>query len=178
MKFEENKFKSLVVYILWRAGGVPGFGATKLNKAIWFSEARCFEALGKSITGESFIREKFGPVPRNIKPVLDELVEAGEIFAWTEPFYEFQIQRFSVVKPPDISAFSPQELSFIDWWVKHISEEHTARSISDKSHDYGWQVAGMGESLPLHAFLAKRIREPTADEIEWAQQQKPARVKA
>ena len=175
MTFDEIKFKALVLYILWRAGGVPAFGATKLNKVVWFSEARCFEALGKEITGETFIREKFGPVPRHIKGVLRELTESGQVQAWTEPYHEHQIQRYSVANPPDISTFSPQELSFIDWWIKHISEEHTARSISDKSHDYGWQIAEMGETLPLHAVLASRIREPTAEEVEWAQQQKRAR---
>lgn len=41
--------------------------------------------------------------------------------------------------------------------------------MSDLSHDYGWEVAQMGEQLPLKAFLARRIRgSETSEEIEWA----------
>jgi hypothetical protein len=65
--------------------------------------------------------------------------------------------------------FSADELALIDWWIKTIAEKHTATSISELSHDYGWEVAAMGEALPVHAYLARRIRDPkTAEELEWA----------
>ena len=60
----------------------------------------------------------------------------------------------------------------IDWWIAHIADKHTAGSISKLSHDYGWEVAKMGEELPLRAFLAKRIRQlETEDEKLWAQKE-------
>lgn len=172
MSFDRDKFRSLVLYVIWRTGDTPGFGATKLNKVLWFAEARTFEAHGRPIAGETFIREKFGPVPQHIKPVLNELIESGAVQMWVEPYYEFEIHRYRAHEPPDHSVFSPEELSFIDWWIKHIAEEHTASSISEKSHDYGWQVAGMGEELPLHAFLARRLRQPTEDDLEWVRNAK------
>ena len=57
----------------------------------------------------------------------------------------------------------------VDFWINEISKNHTARSISELSHDYGWEVAKNGELLPLKAYLAKRIRPPELkDEIDWA----------
>src|SRR5438128_11544173 len=70
MSFNSEKFKTLVLYVIWRTGDVRDFGATKLNKVLWFSDARAFEALGESITGDTYVRQKFGPVPRHITSVL------------------------------------------------------------------------------------------------------------
>lgn len=169
MEFDRQKFKALVLYIIWKAGDVPGFGLTKINKVLWFSDARTFEAYGRPVTGETYIRRQFGPVPKHIDEVLDELVAEGDVRAWSEPYFEFEVKRYKAHSPPETLIFSPDELGFIDWWIKHIAEEHTAASISEKSHDYGWTLAREGEELPLRTFLAKRIREPKAgDELDWA----------
>ena len=170
MSFDREKLKTLALYIIWRVGDVRDFGAIKLNKILWFCDARSYEAYGKSITGAIYIRRKFGPVPKDIEPVLDELSQSGMIRTWNEPYFDVAVKRFAAHAPPDVSAFSADELGLIDWWIKHVVEDHTAATISEKSHDYGWKIANEGEELPLKAFLAKRIREPrTPDELEWAQ---------
>lgn len=169
MNFDRAKFKVLVLYVIWRTGGVADFGAIKLNKVLWFADARTFEAFGQSITGETYVRRKFGPVPKHIDDVVAELQHEGAIQTWTEPLFEFEVKRFAAHQPPDMSAFSPDELGFIDWWIKHVAEHHTAKSISEKSHDYGWKIAKEGEELTYSAFLAKRLRGPRdGEELEWA----------
>ncbi len=169
MEFDRQKLKTLVHYVIWRAGNAPDFGAVKLNKVLWFSDARAFEAFGKLITGETYIRKKFGPVPTHVDSVLNELADEETIEIWKERFHEFQITRYAAVAPPDMTTFTVDELGFIDWWIKHVSEEHTAASISEKSHDYGWQIARDGEELPFTAFLASRIRLlREGEELEWA----------
>ena len=169
MSFDRNKFKALVLYIIWRAGDVRDFGLTKLNKVLWFSDARTYEAFGRSVTGETYIRRKFGPVPKHIDSVLDELSAEGSIQTSTEPCFDFEVKRFSAHKPPAMLDFSRDEMGFIDWWISHVAESHTASSISEKSHDYGWKIAKEGEELPFKAFFAKRLRQPKeGDELDWA----------
>jgi hypothetical protein len=168
MNFNREKFKALVLYVIWRAGEQRNFGSTKLNKALWFSDARAHEALGEPITGETYIREKFGPVPKHIVEVQNELEREGRIVVWSEPYFEHKIARFRAFEPPSTALFSREEMSLIDWWIKHIDEEHSAASISAKSHDYAWKIAKMGEEIPLYAFLASRIRAPNDEELNWA----------
>ena len=171
MSYDHTKYKALVLYIVWRTGDVRDFGVTKLNKVLWFVDARAFEALGKPVTGETYIRRKFGPVPKHIDTVLDELRIDGLVQAWTEPYFEHVVQRYAAHAPPDTSMFTPEELGFADWWIKHIAKDHTAISISEKSHDYGWKIVRDGDELPLTAFLAKRIRPPMeGEELDWARQ--------
>lgn len=172
MQFDYEKFKALVLYVIWRTGHFNDFGSTKLNKVLWFAEARHFEAYGKPITGESFIRDKHGPRSKHLLEVCDELEGAGRVEPFTERVYDYEVKRYRTLQPADTAAFSSEELSLIDWWITNIAERHTAASISRFSHDYGWELAKMGEELPLHAFLASRIREPRSkEELEWADEE-------
>ena len=172
MELDREKFKALVLYVIWKTSHIDGFGATKLNKALWFSEARAFEAYGNPIAGEKFIRDKHGPRSKHLREVCDELERAGLIEPFTEQIFDHKANRYRALQPADTSLFSNEQLSLIDWWIRTISEKHTAVSISNLSHDYGWDVAGMGEELPLYAFLAQRIRSPNKDdEQEWAKRE-------
>jgi hypothetical protein len=165
MDFE--KFKSAIHYIVWKAGSHKGFGATKLNKALWFADARAYVLKGHSITGATYIREKWGPVPRAAMPARDELQKAGLIEIWIDNGQT----RFRTKTRPDMSSFADYEMQALDFWIKEIDEQHTAQSISDKTHDYGWEIAKMGEEIPLYAFLAERVRHPQGEELEWAQKE-------
>lgn len=171
MHFEKEKFKSLVHYIIWKAGDKPGFGSTKLNKVLWFSDAKIFALTGKPITGAKYIREKYGPVPHQIKPIEKELVDEGQIKVWKEKYYDRMITRFKAIHPPLAKPFAENELQTVNYWITHIAVDHTASSISEESHDYAWEIAKEGEELPLYAFWATRFRESKGDELEWAKKE-------
>jgi hypothetical protein len=169
MDFDREKFKTLVLHIIWRTCHREGFGATKLNKTLWFAEARTFEAFGKPVSGETFVRDKFGPRSKHLSAICDELQSEGLIERFSEYFYDYEVTRYRAFQPPDISRFSAEEVALVDWWIAFV-DKHTATSISKLSHDYGWEIARMGEELPLYAFLASKIREPRSDaEVKWAQ---------
>lgn len=170
MRFDRKKFKALVHYIIWRAGDIPGFGATKLNKVLWFADAGMYVLRGKPITGATYIRERWGPVPKPMMPIRGELEQEGAIRVWGDRFFDRPSTRFKAFRAPDVSFIPKEELQKVDWWIDHIAKEHTAESISEKSHDYGWEIYERGEEIPYRAFLAERIREemPPADR-EWAE---------
>lgn len=160
--------KTLVHYIIWRAGRREGFGATKLNKVLWFSGARNYELRGKPITGASYVRQTHGPVPREILSVTQELEDAGLVRTSEEHFHGFNMTRRMTDLKPDVAMFSEDELALVDWWIRHVDEDHSAGTISALSHDYTWEIAGMGEVIPLYAVLASRIRAPRGEELDWA----------
>ena len=169
MELDRPKLKALVLYVIWRTSETRDFGLTKLNKVLWFSDARAFQALGKPITGETYVRQKFGPVPEHAAEIINELEAEGVVETWTEPYFDFEVKRFKAHEPADLSIFNADELNLIDWWIKTVSEHHTAMSISELSHDYGWKIAKMGERLPLYAFLAGSIRHSReGEELDWA----------
>ena len=165
---EREKFKDALHYVIARASSRPGFGATKLYKVLWFANARTFCLTGEPIFETEFVREKHGPVPRDVMKMRGELVSEGRVKIWQDRFGDRPIWRFKSLAPPTTERFSSDEIKTIDYWIGHIDQDHTAVSISEQSHDYGWEIARMGETLPVHAFLAERLRDPTAEELERA----------
>lgn len=166
MQFDRAKFKNLVHYVVWKMSGKDGFGATKLYKVLWFAEARAFTLRRQPIAGETYIREEHGPVPHHAKGVRAELVSEGLIA-------ESKINNgkewlFKSLKPPPTSFLTEQERQDVDYWIAHIDKDHTAGSISELSHNYGWEIAKQGDVLPYHAIWADRLVEPAAEDIEKA----------
>ncbi|MBB6413395.1 Panacea domain-containing protein [Mesorhizobium sangaii] len=159
--YDRERLKHLFHYVIWVAGARAGFGATKLYKVAWFSDARRFVLTGQSITGAPYIREKHGPIPRDGIIVRNQLAAERLIEQWRGTGDEWV---FKGIVPPDRNIFHPDELKEIDIWIKEIDGKHTATTVSDLSHDYGWEIAAMKEPLPFHSILAGRGREPTAVE--------------
>ena len=165
MEFDREKFKRLVHYVIWKAGKRDWFGATKLNKVLWFAESRVYVLTGKGITGATYVREKHGPVPRAMMLVRAELEREGTV----KTLWEGKLERATATSAPDLSVFTADELKAVDWWIEHIATYHTAKSISDLSHDFTWEIASMGQVLPMYAAFANRIREePSQDALAWA----------
>jgi hypothetical protein len=162
MQFDQEKFKSLVHYVIWKAGKHDWFGATKLNKVLWFADARQYALTGRPITGETYIRGEFGPVPRHINRVRKEL-EAADTIRVTQ---EGKLTRLVALIPPDTIRFHKDELVTVNYWIEHIDRDHTAGTISEKSHDYAWEIAKMGEELPYYVYRVGRIAEPTDEDVE------------
>src|SRR6516164_9201598 len=131
MEFDREKFKTLIVYIAWKAGRRDRFGTTELNKVLWFAEARAFVLYGKPIAGATYIRKKHGPVPRQFVPVREELERAGQI----RVLKERSLIRITANDKPDMSRFTRDELQTVDYWIDYIDKGHTAASISNKSQN-------------------------------------------
>lgn len=167
MVFDRDKFKRIVHYVIWKAGKRDWFGATKLNKVLWFSDARAYILTGKSITGASYIREKYGPVPRAMMPARSELEREGLVTVAREG----KLERITASSAPNMDLFTTEELKVVDWWIEHIATEHTATTISDESRDYAWEIANMGEEIPMSAIFANRIREkPSEEALQWGKE--------
>lgn len=165
---EREKFKDALHYVIARAGSHPGFGATKLYKVLWFANARTFCLTGEPIFQTEFVRQQHGPVPRDAMSMREELIDEGRVKIWKDRFGNRPIWRFKSLKHPSTDRFAADELKTVNFWIMHIDEDHTAESISDQSHDYGWEIARMGEALPVQAFLAERLRDPTEEELSRA----------
>ena len=166
MAFNREKFKRLVHYVIWRAGKRDWFGAVKLNKVLWFSDTEAFAHTGESITGAAYTRQQFGPVPKAIMPIRSELEREGKIKITRQG----KLDRFTPLEKPDTRSFTTTETAIVEYWIEHIATYETAGTISAKSHDYAWQIASMGEPLPMTASLAVRLRAPNDPEMDWAKE--------
>ena len=167
MALDRTKLKALVHYICWKAEDPSTLGAVKLNKALWVSDFSAYLNWGEPITGATYIKRQYGPVPGEVLSVLSELEQEGSISIRDKPFFGYEKREFFALTQPDISSFSAKEISLVDRAFHYVCEQHTAKSISDLSHDDIWELASIGEEIPYYTVFA-RPAEITETDIEWA----------
>jgi hypothetical protein len=166
----EEKLGELIVYISLKCANDRRFGATKLNKLLYFSDFFSFGKRGKSITEVPYQHLKNGPAPRRFKVVENTLIEARAIAVQKIKFPNGKTQIKTIaLRNPDLSSFSGEEIALVDQLIdKHWDDD--SDSISNCSHNYvGWKMTKMGEDIPYGSIFLSD--EPlTLAEIERGQE--------
>lgn len=162
------KLTSLVHYICASCEDPSILGATKLNKVLWYADVNAFIELGHSITGETYVKQQFGPVAQHLLPAVRELEDRQAIVVRQAPHFAYTKWEYIALTQPDISMFKPEEISLVDNMIHIICHGNTAQSFSAQTHDAIWELADIGEEIPYYAVLASEVGEFTKDDMEWA----------
>ncbi|MBI1885439.1 MAG: SocA family protein [Chloroflexi bacterium] len=164
-----QKFKQLVLYLASRSLGDLAFGAVKLNKLLYYCDFRAFALFGQSITGTVYEKRQFGPVPRHVTSIINELVLHRDATVQWMDYHGYSQQRVLPQIGPDTTVFSSGERNVIDALLSDFAGLN-ATQMSARSHEeMGWRVALEGEVIPYQtAFLSD---EPlTEDDIKRGQE--------
>lgn len=78
-KFNKEKFKSVIHYIINKCDNGPKVGRTVLYKLLYFSEFNYFELFEKGISNEVYKKYPRGPVPIHFLDCKNELIAEGKI---------------------------------------------------------------------------------------------------
>jgi hypothetical protein len=166
-----KRFKTLVHYVCDRCTDPTKLGATKLNKALWYSDTFAYRINGRAISRDSagYVKRQFGPVPKHVLRALDELEKEGALKIREVTFFGKKKREFISLKTADTKVFDDDEQEIINQVVDQVCNGHTAVSISDLSHDAIWEAADLGEEIPLYAVLAAKAEPPTKEDYVWAE---------
>lgn len=150
VRFNGRKFRELLLYVAQRSQADPRFGATKLNKVLYYADFAAFRILGSPITGAKYRRLQEGPVPRQLVDQRDRLVAEEKAHIEKKEYYSGFQQRLVSDEEPDLGVFSQAELSIIDEVIDDLWHLD-ARGVSDRSHrEAGWLAAKEREDIPYH----------------------------
>ena len=153
IKFEAEKFKQLLLYILEKCGGRPNVGETVLYKLLYFCDFDYFELYEKSLTGMKYKKMQFGPIPDQtlFNQVIREMRTSGMIEKVSRPYVNDTIQtRYINFAEADLSVFGAdldKMIKVADSVIERLSGM-SARQIEDHSHrDYPWQAHQDNEEI-------------------------------
>ena len=130
-----------------------------------------FKRQYRSITEEKYIKNDHGPFSVHMDEILDELKVEGKLHIDKDEYYELEKFRLMGKGEADISWLSERQVSMINDVIDEVCENHTATSISDKTHDHIWEIAAVGEEIPLETILVARLAPITEDDVTWAEQE-------
>lgn len=163
---DDQKLAELIIYIAQRSEGDDKFGATKLNKILFFSDFSHYAQHGQSITGQEYQALPQGPCPRRLMPIQRRLARQNAIAVLERTYYGHRQNRTFALRDPDLSLFTASEIALVDRII-HRHWQKSATEISDHSHQFaGYRAAREGETIPYNVVFIEQ-REPTQDEIEY-----------
>ena len=163
--YDEKKFRELIVYISEKCENDLYYNATKLNKILFFSDFLAYKTNGKPITGSDYFALPYGPAPRRLLPVRDQMIADGDI-----SLSKRRQHRTIALRDPDYDVFSASEIALVDK-VIDILRGYNADETSEISHIFlGWQAAtaegeqsGEYVSIPYSTVF---VENPPMDEFE------------
>jgi hypothetical protein len=138
-------------------------GSTKLNKLLFFSDFRAYAELGEPITGARYQKLQFGPAPRALVPVRDELVANGVARFQDRPVEDMN-DVLEPLRDPSLALFSEDEMGIADAVFEEMRPLNATAS-SDLSHlkSAGWRVVDWKEDIPYESAFVNT--DPAPPEI-------------
>jgi hypothetical protein len=160
-----KKLRDAVHYIINRQTDYTKLGKVKLNKILWFADRERMYLSGESITNATYIKLPNGPVPKKMDNILNSLIKEHKIIP-KDVFVGGYIQKSYIsIEDPDISHFNAYEISILDKYANEIIHK-TANQISEISHDENWDIATIGETIPIETVFLMDMCTPTDADIE------------
>ena len=148
-----DKFKNALLYITQKIGAFPNLGQTVLYKILYFCDFDYYEKYEEQLIGATYIKNNFGPTPREFSKVIKEMIKDGEIEEVITKFFNKDQRKYFPVKSPDLSVFSGRELQHIDEEIARLGHK-TAKELSDFSHqDIPWISTEIGKNIPYEAVF-------------------------
>jgi hypothetical protein len=162
-RFDDVKFKELIVYIATRLGPEAALGRVKLAKLLMQSDFGAYERRGAPITGATYEKWEHGHLPKELLLAQLDLEADGSIATETVDYYGKKLKRISALRAPDLSSFSDEDLADAERAIVTSGHE-SASYLSDLSHmEVGWRAAKMKEVIPYNTVFLGRGGVTEAD---------------
>lgn len=167
--FDAAKFRELMLYAAEKSTEDANFGATKLNKILFFSDFLAYGLMGAPITGATYRKERNGPVPKELKPVARQIEQSKDGMFVSRNVFNYRQIRLVPLRPANRNVFSASEVDLIDEVITDLSWRNAAE-VSRLSHDrsVAWQIAEIGEEIPYECVFLS-ARKPTPEDIRRGQ---------
>ncbi len=141
-KFNKNKFKQVLLYILDKCGAKANVGETVLYKLLYFSDFNYYELYEDYLTGAAYRKISYGPAPRDFGPIVQEMIKEGKLQKVTTEYYGKSQKKYLPLVKADVNEWnwSAREKEVIDNVIERLSSMD-ATTISEFSHeDIPWEV--------------------------------------
>jgi uncharacterized phage-associated protein len=148
-----ERLRELILYIAAKSEGDPHFGATKLNKLLFYADFISFAKSGRPLTDAQYKKHPYGPVPTSVDSVKAELTESGDAAVVLKGLAPYTQQRIRAQREARLNEhFTPSEISLVDEVIQTLRDLN-ASEVSEMSHDFAWQIAGDYELIPYDAVF-------------------------
>lgn len=144
-KLHVDKFKNILLYILSQCAGKPNVGETVLYKLLYFSDFNYYELYEEHLTGATYRKLPYGPVPQKIDSIINEMINEGQLQRVKTVYHGYPQTRYLPLVKTDLTQLKASEKEVMDQVIEQMSD-WSATAISNYSHkDMPWMASKEGE---------------------------------
>jgi len=151
-----NKLKNVLLYILEHCAGKPNVGETVLYKLLYFCDFNYYELHEEHLTGATYRKLPFGPIPLKIDTIISQMMEQGQIQRIKTSYFDKIQTRYIPLVKPDLTELKASEKEVIDKVIEQMAD-WTAATISAYSHsDKPWKASEPNSSIDYELSFYRR----------------------
>lgn len=153
-KLNTDKLTNVLLYILERCAGKPNVGETLIYKLLYFSDFNYYELYEEHLTGATYYKLPFGPVPQHLQKVINKMQNKDKsIQRIITDYHNYKQTRYIPLKKANIQKLKASEKEVLDRVIEQFSD-WSATAISEYSHkDLPWLVSKEGEKIDYELAL-------------------------
>lgn len=168
--FQYDVALNAMLYVLSELGSKTDMH--KLCKILYFADQRHLSVYGRSITGDTYIAMKYGPVPSNIDDIL-KAVRGDSFFSNCVDDLKEKlgfVNRFIVkgLIQPDCEELSESDIECLHYAVEQCRNKSFAQ-LTELSHGIAWNRTAQDREMSIEDILCE-IGE-TDDYIKYINEQ-------
>lgn len=138
LRFNAEKFKEVLLYVLEKVGAKPNIGETALYKILYFIDFDYFEKHGKYLTGATYMKNHYGPTPKQFKPITDEMIAGGELERVNSKYFQYEQKKYLPHRKADLERFNGIEIEHIDDVLARLSDKNGSELRTYSHDDIPW----------------------------------------
>jgi len=156
-KLKQTKRDALVLHF---ASKTPlHFGRKKLAKLLYFVDFTAYELREKSVSGEKYLKFKYGPIPKNFYLMLEDMEKKGFIKN-DDQKAEYLSASIEPKTKPDYSVFSDDEREIIDVITDRFKNITASELETIAKGEAPYKMVEFNEEIPYHlAFYRNSFDE-------------------
>lgn len=137
---KKEKFKQVLLYLLERCAGKPNVGQTVLYKLLYFADFNFYEMYEEQMTGATYRRQKFGPVPLEFSEIIRSMEKTGEIKEIEDKYYDYTQKRYIPLVKADLNQLKASEKDILDKVIDQLSDKSAAEISAFSHEDMPWKA--------------------------------------
>lgn len=169
-----NKDSEIILYIAEKLEEDPNYGATLLNKVLYFIDNINYLQNGETISNFKYVKQDHGPTPKpkEFLALRDHLIAKEDLIEEKVSFFGRVQKKYVSQRKADLEVFTPNEISLIDHVIDVFKENNlNATKVSNITHELlSFKLAESFEEIPFSAYMLTQ-GDPTEEDIAWANEE-------
>ncbi len=144
-KINQKKYINALLYFLENCNN-KFLGKTKLNKLFYYLDFVYYKNFKRSVTGDIYFCEQFGPVPNGLDSIKshaikEKLIRAEIINNQTKK------EKYYLIEKPDLSFFNSKELELLQKICEKFKSYNTNKIVDQTHFEAPWFYAELYEKI-------------------------------